>query len=112
MLTAKLQAIGRAFAAVCPATHYRRPDRSKAPFMIWAETGEQTALQGGNIKRAQAISGTADYFTLTEFDPAVDQIQTAMNGQGMAWELNSVQYEEETGLIHYSWDWKVAVPVG
>jgi hypothetical protein len=35
-----------------------------------------------------------------------------MNAQGMAWELNSVQYEEDTGLIHWSWDWKVAVTVG
>jgi nitrogen fixation-related uncharacterized protein len=23
------------------------------------------------------------------------------------WSLNSVQYEDETGLIHYSWEWVI-----
>ena len=113
MMMIKLRAIGKAFSDVCPATsHYFRPDRSKAPFLVWAEDGEQASLQGGNLKRMQSIVGAANYYTKTEYDPAVDQLQLAMNAQGMAWELNSVQYEEDTGLIHWSWDWKVAVTVG
>lgn len=113
MLMIKLRAIGRAFSEVCPATsHYFRADRSTAPFLIWAEDGEQNSMQGGNNKRTQAINGTVDYYTKTEFDPTVDQIQVAMNNQGLAWEMNSIQYEEETGLIHYSWDWRAAVAVG
>lgn len=111
MLMLRLRAIGTAFMQICQTYHYVRPDRAKAPFLVWQETGEQTSLQGGNLKRAQSISGVADYYTKTEFDPVVDQIQSAMNTQGMAWELAGVLYEPETDLIHYSWDWKVAVTV-
>ena len=28
--------------------------------------------------------------------------------KGCSWELADVQFEEETGLIHYTWDWEIS----
>lgn len=88
--------------------HYWHP-RLQAPYCIWAEDGEGDSLHTSNHKSEQVISGTIDYFTLTEFDDYVDKIQDALNTtENCGWVLNSVQYEDETNLIHYAWDFEVA----
>lgn len=88
--------------------HYWRP-RLEAPFCIWAEDGEASALSASNRKQEQAISGTIDYFTREEFDPTVDDIQVSLNEiEELGWALNSVQYEEDTNLIHFEWRFVIA----
>ena len=76
------------------------------PFCVWAEDGEN-GFNAGNRKAEQAITGTVDYYTLREYDPAVDDIQTALNALRIPWRLNSVQYEDATNLIHWEWTWEV-----
>lgn len=103
----KLRRVGDALCEAVPnCCHYWRP-RMQAPYLIWAEDGEN-GYSADNIKSEQAITGVADYYTKQEYDPAVDAIQNAMNAYGISWRLVSVQYEDETCLIHYSWDWEVA----
>lgn len=88
--------------------HYWRPVQT-APYCIWQEEGEDSSLEGDGHKQEQSISGTVDYFTKTENDPNIDAIQDALNGIDVcSWELEAVQYEEDTNLIHYSWTWTVA----
>jgi nucleosome binding factor SPN SPT16 subunit len=53
------------------------------------------------------MAGTIDYFTKTEFDPIVETIQEKLNSIDIAWRLNSVQYEKDTGYIHYEWAWEM-----
>ena len=54
------------------------------------------------------MRGTIDLYTRQEFDPAVDQIQEGLNtSEGVGWVLSSVQYEDETNLIHYEWTFAV-----
>lgn len=77
-----------------------------APFLVWAEDGDNTAWADDRMME-QAITGTTDYFTRDEFDPAIDRIQDANQSLGIAWRLNSVQYEDDTELIHYEWSWEV-----
>lgn len=104
-LQTKLKPIGTALAGVVTNTyHYWRPV-STTPYLIWAEDGGNE-YQADNKNAAQAITGTADYYTKSEFDVNVDAIQTAFDTLGLAWHLNSVMYEDETNLIHYSWDWE------
>ena len=105
-LQAKLKAIGDAYAAVVPRSyHYWRPGMS-APFLVWAEDGGNQYYSDNQVSE-QAITGSTDYFTKMEYDPVIDDIQKANASMGLAWRLNSVQFEEDTGLIHYEWAWEV-----
>ena len=88
----------------CDITHYRKT--SQPPFMVWAEDHEVNSFHGDNHKGEQAISGYIDYFTKTEFDQTVDQIQEILNDQEVGWTLMSVDYEDTTNLIHYRWSWE------
>lgn len=106
MLQAKLEPIGAAFAAIVQNSyHYWRPNIN-APFLVWAED-QDVGFEANNVHEEQAIQGTVDYFTKQEFDPAIDAIQKALDDLGASWYLNSVQYEDETNLIHYEWVWGV-----
>lgn len=110
MLQTKLERIGEALAAaVNNVYHYWRPNMS-APFCVWGEDGEDDSFNANNRKKEQSISGYVDYYTKTEFDPVVDTIQETLNGFEFpfGWRLATVDYEEETNLIHYSWEWVTA----
>ena len=107
-LQLKLRQMGEAFAGVTTnAYHYFRPVTA-FPALIWAESGEADSFHSDNRKSCQTIQGTVDLFTKTEFDPLLDDVQTALEGLGVAWYLSSVQYEDETNAIHYEWTWEVA----
>lgn len=107
MLQDKLMQIGLAFAAVTDRCyHYYRTTKTP-PFIVWAESGEDTSFNADNHKTEQRIVGTVDLFTKTEYDPLADDVQATLNDLGLTWYLSSVQYEEETNLIHYEWTWGV-----
>lgn len=46
-------------------------------------------------------------FTKTEGDSLFEAVPAALEGIGAAYYLNSVQYEEDTGLLHYEWVFEV-----
>lgn len=107
MLQDKLKQLGEAFAGITQNSHhYWRPVKD-VPCLIWAEDGEDRSFHAGNKKAEQRIVGTVDLFTKTEFDPLADSVQTALNDLGVTWRLESVQYEDDTNLIHYEWRWGV-----
>lgn len=113
LLTIKLKAIQAALVEVLPATfHYWRPiNNDRTPFIVWAENGENSRLDVNNFKDLQAIGGNIDFYTKKEFDPLVDDIQSRLQGLQLkmpfGWVLDTVQYEDSTGLIHYSWAFEV-----
>ena len=86
--------------------HYEKPAAVKAPYIIWSERGEEGSFHANNHKEDQVITGAVDLYTLTEFDPLIDSVQNALDGV-CAWSLESVMYEDDTKLIHYSWDFEV-----
>lgn len=95
---------------LCDIYHYWRPQMT-APFVVWGEDGEATSLYVDNKKQEQTVTGFVDFFTRTEFDPIADMIQAALYGLqeiDFVWRLDSVQYEDETNLIHFQWLWEVA----
>lgn len=108
-LTSKLKRVGNVLAAVCTKTyHYYRP-ASLDGCIIWQEDAEDTSMHGNNHLLEQKIHGTIDYYTTTEYDPVIDNVQAVLEGTiGLAWDLSSVQYEDSTKLIHYEWDFWVA----
>lgn len=76
-------------------------------YIVWIEDGEGVSGHADNKKTTQIISGTIDYFTKVEFDPVTEQIQAKLNDLRIAWRLNSVQHERDTGYIHYEWVWEM-----
>ena len=106
-LQTNLKRIGDALAELTEnCYHYYRP-KMEPPYIVWAEDSESSSLDVDNHKAEQAISGWVDYYTLTEFDEMVDRIQDALNTLPIGWRLDSVDYEEETNLIHFSWVFEV-----
>lgn len=82
---------------------HNKPDK----YIVWAEDGESGSSNADDYKTYQVIQGTIDYFTKMEFDPNFDLIQDKLNSINISWKLSSIQYEEETGYIHYEWIWEM-----
>lgn len=89
-----------------PVSHYFAHNQT-GNYIVWAEDGEGGSGHADGQKTTQVIQGTIDYFTKTEFDPVVDEIQDKLNSVDIAWRLNSIQHEKDTGYIHFEWVWEM-----
>ncbi|AKL96625.1 hypothetical protein CACET_c31810 [Clostridium aceticum] len=89
-----------------PAYHFEA-HKEKGNYIVWAEDGQGDSGYADNRMTTQVIQGTIDYYTKTEFDPVFKQIQEKLNSVDIAWRLNSIQHEENTGYIHYEWVWEM-----
>lgn len=85
--------------------HYFASPQTEAPYIVWAEDGAND-LVANNGHSEKMLTGTVDLFTREEADPLFQSIPEVMDRIPVAYSLTTVQYEEETGLIHYSWDWE------
>lgn len=104
----KLRWFGTRIAEVCEHTyHYARPNNVSIPYAVWAEDSESGSFEADNRKAEQMISGSMNYFTEQEYDPVIDALQDCLDAVRAVWNLESVQYEPETGLIHYEWRWEI-----
>lgn len=108
----KLSAFGDALSAALgsmtnpvPCSHYFH-SVTAAPFVIWQEDSDNSQ-RADNIVQEQAIRGTVDLYSRVEYDPAIDVVQNFLNNYGASWFLNSVQFEDETNLIHHEWVFEV-----
>lgn len=90
--------------------HYRKPSQERSKrYIVWAEDGSNQSFSGNNRLTEQQITGTIDLFTQIEYDEMVDSIQEALNTGGhVSWRLESVEYEDDTALIHWAWTFSVA----
>lgn len=52
------------------------------------------------------LEGYVDYFTRSDSEAAKNAIEGALRGLGLWWTLESVQFEDDTGYLHYEWRWK------
>ena len=87
--------------------HFRRPGNVTKNYLVWAEDSEDDSFNADTRKAEQQIHGTIDYFTQIEFDPLVDAVQDALNDAFIGFRLKSVDYEDDTKLIHYEWEFWV-----
>ena len=69
---------------------------------VYAEDGAND-LEAGDIHAEKAIQGTIDYYTRDDSGAPQTTIETALNNGQIAWYLNSIQFEDDTGFIHYEW---------
>lgn len=91
--------------------HYEAVDTSQ-PYGVWMEDGEYSSLDVDNYKAGQTVEGTIDWFTKDQDDSVLEAIPNALNRARIGWRLNSVQYEDETGYIHYEWLFRVRQSYG
>lgn len=109
MLQTNLKKIRDAFVGISDKVnvyHYQRPQMT-APYIVWAEDGEDDSFDSDNHKAEQVIYGTLDYYTETEYDPVADAIQGTLNAfENLSWRYDATDYEDETGLIHHTWHWR------
>ena len=85
-------------------SHSRRLQSDR--YFVWQEDGANDLIC--NHRHAErAVTGSTDLFTKQEFDPWADAIGEAFSSFGIAWSLSAVQYEEDTGFYHHTWDWEV-----
>ncbi len=82
---------------------------SKAPsgdYGVWAEDSAND-LMAGNVHVEKAVEGTVDYFTRDDSGTPKAAIEAALNNGEIAWYLNSIQFEDDTGYIHYEWVYQI-----
>lgn len=83
--------------------HYQKPTAKQPSYIVWQEDGEEQAFQADNRKASVQITGTIDLYTQVEYDPLVDEVCEVLSEDEISWTIQSVQYEDETKLIHYEW---------
>lgn len=88
------------------AYHYVAKEE-KGNYIVWAEESDGSSGHADNKRTTKVMEGTIDYFTKTEYDPIVDKIEKALNDADMGYKLSSIQHEDDTGYIHYEWEWEI-----
>lgn len=82
---------------------------SKAPegdYGTYSEdSGSDLVADEKHIERG--TEGYISYFTRDDTDTPRTTIETALNSLNIPWYLNTVQYENDTGYIHYEWGFGV-----
>lgn len=86
------------------ASHMVRMQSNR--YFVWREDGENDLSADGEHAE-QAVTGFTDLFTPIEFDPWAKALEDSLTRFGISWSLRDVQYEEDTGITHYTWDWEV-----
>lgn len=94
-----------AHTAVTSAVSHGKRLKSERYF-VWQEEGRDD-LEANNRHVEKAQRGRTNLYTKIEFDPWKDDFERSLNRAGIAWRLNSSQYEEDTGFWHYEWIWAV-----
>lgn len=92
-----------------PVYHFRKDMTAGNRYIVWQEDSDDGTHYANNRRSERQLHGTIDLFTLSEYDELIDQIETALDtARRVSFRLNSVQYEEDTNLIHYEWEFWVA----
>lgn len=78
---------------------------SAAPVGDYGTYGEDSGndLVADGMHVESGIDGYINYFTRDDTGEPKQVIEAALNGLRIPWYLNSVQYENDTGYIHYEW---------
>lgn len=85
-------------------SHYKRLKSDR--YFVWAEEARKDLL-AADTHAERVWRGTTDLYTKQEGDPWAAALEESFDGKGIAWSLNSVQYEDDTGFIHTEWVWEV-----
>ena len=72
-------------------------------YIVYSENSMDD-LEANGLHIERATVGTVDLFTRDYSDDAKDPVEQALSGlPGIVWQLETIQFEEETRYVHYSW---------
>lgn len=82
--------------------HFTARPNTAPPYLVWSEDGDND-LSSDDVHACRAYQCSIDLYTRAENDPLMAKVPQALETLGASYYLNSVQFEEETELIHYEW---------
>lgn len=85
--------------------HFKAVEASY-PYVVWAEENPGASLNADNVHAEIIITGSVRYYTKTEYDTTVDDIQEALDAAGIANRLTQILYYPDEDVIEYWWDWE------
>lgn len=97
MILGALKATGIPFAAY----GWDRPPAGT--YGVFSIEGQEDSLSGDDGVREQGVRGSVDLFVQGVSTSGAETVQEAISSVTPSWFLNSVQYESDTGLVHYEW---------
>lgn len=103
-----LKRVRDALLTVTKDVHHFEKTGSEERYIVWQEGIEGDSLHADDKHEIMVISGTIDLFTKQEYDPWVQEITRALEDAEITCRIESIQYEDETGYIHYEWRFEVA----
>lgn len=65
------------------------------------ESGEDFEADGVHAEKALEVA--VDYFTRDDTGTPQTTIEAVLDGLNVPWYLDTIQYEDTTGYIHYTW---------
>ena len=102
-----LQIVKTALLSVTSSVYHYEAPKNVTDYIVWAEESEGSSVEADNYKLEQSITGTISFYTKKECHPFVDEIQKALIGSKISFRLILVEYDSDTELIHYEWDFEV-----
>ena len=85
-----------------PFEHYGWSKAPDGDYGVYAEdSGEDFVANDVHLERGTV--GTVDLFTRDDTSAPRDAVEAVLNAAGASWYLNTIQFEEDTGYIHYEW---------
>ena len=98
------QLVAALTALQLPVTQYAWDVRPDTDNIVISLSNIDSTLQGDDQTVEQAPQGYIDYFSPSNTLDNMHAIQNVLNTfEGLAWYLNSVDYEENTRLMHWQW---------
>ena len=87
-----------------PVAEYAWDVRPDTDYLVIGIDGEANSLEADGRKINQSPQGTVDLYTYTNDRENMASVQNVLDTfDGCAWYLNSVQYEDDTRLLHWEW---------
>lgn len=88
-----------------PTTAYAWKNQTAATYLVVSDEGADAFWADGKLSEAKN-AGTVDLFTKVADGTTKATTEAAMDALDMSYYLNSVQYEDDTGYVHYEWVWE------
>lgn len=84
--------------------HHTAPPNAVPPYIVYGEQGQGEILSADDQQDEYSTTVTIDIFSKTEKEPLFQQVYSVLNNNDISFYLKSVQYEQDTGLIHYEYE--------